>query len=297
MSRARRASSAREAPASHGGVGASAFAFVALVMLGLCLGLASHALGFTRPHGKLFQILIGLPLAIAAAPLIWKGYISRRWACLCVAAGAVFAFAHQHVLEYREFPRAYASRMLLVLEGQALQDLLADIRKLSRAVDDIARGFENLSPESRARITAAQRSHTASKGEIEAMSKSADDFAAAAKDADLAPLLARHRDDWERIRDKIKAGGVQQMGLGDESSREADRRVLRDVEDVLSSFRFGEYLSAKADQGARFRWFGKEHRLRRGATIAWWLLEIVLAALLGCLLVSRVAVNKDLNSA
>ena len=287
-----------KAPASESyNAGALAFAFVLLVMLGLCLGLAGHAIGFNRPHGKLFPILIGLPLAVAAAPLVWRHHVSRRWACVCVVAGSLAAYGHQHSLEFREFSDEFASRLLRVLEGQALQEIIDDFEALSRSVDQIAKGAEGLSEKQRDQITAARNSRDAFAGEMREMKAAADKFAGEGRNRDLAPLLRRHQKDWDRLRDRIEEGGVGQMGLGEESTVEGDELATREVRNVLRSFGFGEYLASKAEQGARLNFFGKEIVLGRGATIAWWNLEIVLASLMACLLVGRVTQSRDLREA
>ena len=270
-------------------------------MFGFCLGLVAHSLGFNRPHGKLFQILIGLPLAIAAAPLIWRGFISRNWACLCVAVGAIAGFVHQHLLEYREFPQRYAVRLHAVLEGEALASIVKEVEADSSRIDSMAASGGQLSEEHRQRIAQAQQARDKAEKVIAEMKATADYFAGQGKNAELAPLLAMRRDEWRRIRKVYEKGGVQRLGLEDPADEVSDGsealKASRRELDVLRSVGFREYLAARTEQGETFKIFGKTRRLGPTATILWWLLEMALAAGLACLLVRRVHESKDFREA
>lgn len=266
------------------------FCLVLSLTFGLCLGLVAHWLGLGRENGRLFRVLIGLPVALVAAPFVVKGLAPQWWGCCCLGLAILAAVAHEHYLEFREFPQEYAGRMQMVLEGQALQQTVKDYQSLSKSFDRIAEDADQWTPEQRDQLKETRRRRDAFADDMQEISNTADRLASSADDPDLAPILKVRRSAWDDVRREIHGRGVSNMALDD--AQEIARRPSAEVARVLHSVGFREHLAVKAEQGAPLPFFD-HRRLGAAATVLVWIIQFLLAAASGCLLLRFVSQKRS----
>jgi hypothetical protein len=244
---------------------------VLILGVSILLGLVSHSIGLGHPRGRLFQILIALPLAGLGIIPVRYNLVSRKFTMALVILGAVVAVGSIHYFEYRQFPERVGESVRLIYQAQVL---LARVNDEIQNTDELiqqAVQVQSQSPKkakplleklTNLRVTLEQQKEDLEKKLAAVMSKPE-------REQQLEPLL-------RRLEQELAAERAQESGHRLENQSDPGPAVDR----WLENLGFWTYLDLRAEQGVPFEFFGTTVRLGYVASYFWWVAKIVLAALI-----------------
>ncbi len=258
---------------------------------GVALGYFCHWIGLGHPKGKLFKILVAFPLSLVGAVLLWRLAFARRNVLVLAGLGAASAMLTMHYIDNRDFPRKVEPHLRDVLEGQVIAQILDDLKEQSRSIDEENRRILAKTKPTDNRLEIQAREIEESRRKIEqSLAPIARKLADPEKEAEMEPLLRRFKDELAAVRARIRVQGVGRMALG-----QRDRNLEPVVGPWLENLGLIGYLNLRAEQGVKLNLYVTEVHLGYGATIAYWIAEVLIAGLITAGVMHKLSNDKDVE--